>query len=84
VKKIDTLKAYIKFETKLVHLTWRKELKCKTSHGKSEKKCEFGSPWSESLGFKCNTPIMLGPPKQNRQNPTLKTKCKDYYLFLKS
>jgi hypothetical protein len=25
------------------------------------KKCEFESPWSESLGFKCGTPIMLKP-----------------------
>ncbi len=25
------------------------------------KKGEFGSPWNESLGFKCGTPIMLGP-----------------------
>jgi hypothetical protein len=36
-------------------------IKCKTCHGKSEKKSEFGNPRSESLGFKCGTPIMLGP-----------------------
>ncbi len=35
-------------------------VKCKTSHEKNEKKGEFGNPWSESLGFKCGTPIMLG------------------------
>jgi hypothetical protein len=29
---------------------------------KSEEQSEFGYPWSESLGFKCGTPIMLGPP----------------------
>jgi len=34
-------------------------VKCKTCHGKSEKKGEFGSPWSESLRFKCGTPIAL-------------------------
>ncbi len=36
-------------------------IKCKTCHEKSEEKCEFGNPWNESLGFKCGTPIMLGP-----------------------
>jgi hypothetical protein len=36
-------------------------VKYKISHGKNEKKCEFGSPWNESLGFKCGTLIMLGP-----------------------
>jgi hypothetical protein len=34
-------------------------VKCKTGHGKSKKKGEFGSPWSESLRFKCGTPIAL-------------------------
>ncbi len=29
--------------------------------GKMKKKGELGSPWSESLGFKCDIPIMLGP-----------------------
>jgi hypothetical protein len=33
VKKIDTLKAFIKFGTKLFHL-----MKCKTNDGKNEKK----------------------------------------------
>ncbi len=56
MKTIDTLKAYIKFGTKLFHL-----MKCKTSHGKNEEKGEFGSSWSESLRFKCGTPIMLRP-----------------------
>ncbi len=36
-------------------------MKCKTCHGKNEENDEFGSPWSESLGFKCGIPIMLGP-----------------------
>jgi len=35
-------------------------MKFKIGHGKNEKKVEFGSPWSESLGFKCGTPTMLG------------------------
>ncbi len=37
-------------------------MKCKTGHGKSEEKCEFGSPKSESLCFKGGTLIMLRPP----------------------
>jgi len=32
--------------------------------GKMKKKGEFGSLWSESLGFKFGTPIMLGPWNQ--------------------
>jgi hypothetical protein len=36
-------------------------MKCKTCHGKSEEKGEFGSPKSESLCFKGGTSIMLGP-----------------------
>ncbi len=39
----------------------RKKVKCETNHGISKKKGEFGNPWSESLGFKCGTPIMLTP-----------------------
>jgi hypothetical protein len=39
------------------------KVKCKTSHGKNEKKCEFDSPWNECLGFKCGTPIMIEPLK---------------------
>jgi hypothetical protein len=35
-------------------------VKCKINHGKNEEKCEFGNLWSESLGFKCGTLIMLG------------------------
>jgi hypothetical protein len=61
VKTIDTLKAYIKFATKLFHLTCEKKVKCKTCHGKSEEKGEFGSPRSESLCFKGDTLIVLGP-----------------------
>jgi len=56
VKKIDTLKAYIKFGTKLFHL-----MKSKTSHGENEEKGEFESSWSEFLRFKCGTLIMLIP-----------------------
>jgi hypothetical protein len=41
----------------------RKKSECKTYHEKSEEIWEFGSPWSESLGFKCNTLIMFGPNK---------------------
>ncbi len=37
----------------------KKKVKCKTGHGKSEEKGEFGSPWSGFLGFKGGTPIML-------------------------
>jgi hypothetical protein len=60
-EKIDTLKNYIKFGTKLFHLTWEKKVKCETNHGKSEEKGEFGNLWSESLRFKCGTTIMLIP-----------------------
>jgi hypothetical protein len=59
VKRIDTLETYIKFRTKLFHLTWKKRVKCKTSHGENEKKSEFWCPWSESLGFKCGALIMF-------------------------
>jgi hypothetical protein len=38
----------------------KKKVKCKTNHGKSEEG-EFGSPWGESLRFKCGTLIMLEP-----------------------
>jgi hypothetical protein len=34
-------------------LTWKKK------GNVSEEKSEFESSWSESLGFKCGTPIML-------------------------
>jgi len=63
MKKIDILEAYIKFGTKLFHLTLEKKVKCKINHRKNEKKGEFGSPWSESLRFKCTcgTQIMLRP-----------------------
>jgi hypothetical protein len=36
-------------------------VKCKTCHGKSEEKGEFGSPWSGFLGLKGGTPIILRP-----------------------
>jgi hypothetical protein len=61
VKIIDTLKDYIKFGTKLFHLTWEKKVKCETNHGKNEEKGEFGNPCNESLGFKSGTPIVLIP-----------------------
>jgi hypothetical protein len=38
----------------------KKKVKCKIGYGEIEEKGEFGSPWSESLGFKCGIPIMLG------------------------
>jgi hypothetical protein len=38
----------------------KKMVKHKTNHMKNEEKGEFGSPWNESLGFKCDIPIMLG------------------------
>jgi hypothetical protein len=43
VKK-KTSEAYIKFGTKLFHLTQKRRAKCKTRHGKSEEKNDFGSP----------------------------------------
>jgi len=36
-------------------------VKCKTCHGKSEEKGEFGSRRNESLYFKEGTLIMVGP-----------------------
>jgi hypothetical protein len=39
----------------------KKKVKWKIGHGKSEEKGEFGNPWSECLGFRCDTPIVLGP-----------------------
>jgi hypothetical protein len=35
----------------------------KTYHEINEIKGEFGSPWSESLRFKCSTQIMFRPNK---------------------
>jgi hypothetical protein len=61
VKTIDILDAYVKFETKLFCLTWKKKGKSKTSHTKSEEKGEFESPRNEFLSFKGGIPIMLGP-----------------------
>jgi hypothetical protein len=42
MKKIDTLETYIKFETKLFHLTLEKRVKCKTNDGKMKKKVNLG------------------------------------------
>jgi hypothetical protein len=52
VKTIDTLDVYI--------WNMKKRVKLKIGHGKSEEKNEFGNPWTESLGFKCGTLVMLG------------------------
>lgn len=45
----------------------KKKVKCKISHVKSEKKGEFGSPWSGLSRFKEDTPIMLGPNKERKE-----------------
>ncbi len=60
MKTIDTLEAYIKFGTKLFHLTSEKKVKCNIGHGENEEKGEFGNPRNESLCFKGGTPIMPG------------------------
>jgi hypothetical protein len=36
------LEAYIKFGTKLFHLTWEEKVKCKTCHEKNDKKVNLG------------------------------------------
>jgi hypothetical protein len=59
--KIYILQAYIKFGTKLFHMTWLKKMKCKIGHGKSEEKGEFGSSKSESLCFNGGTPMCFNP-----------------------
>ncbi len=46
---------------KIISFDMKKKVKCKIGHGKNEEKGEFRSPWNESLRFKCDTPIMLGP-----------------------
>jgi hypothetical protein len=40
---MKTIDAYIKFGTKLFHLTWREKMKSKTCHRKNEEKGEFKS-----------------------------------------
>jgi hypothetical protein len=42
----------------------KKRVKCTTGRGKSEKKSEFGSPWSGFPRLKGGTPIMFGPSWQ--------------------
>jgi hypothetical protein len=42
-------------------------VKCKISHKKSEKKSEFGNPWSRFLRFKRDTPIVLGPNREREE-----------------
>ncbi len=59
MKTINTLDAYINLEQNYF-IGHEKRVKCKTCHGKSEEKGEFGSPRNESLYFKEGTPIMLG------------------------
>jgi hypothetical protein len=59
---IDTSKAYIKFGTKLFHLTWKKLMKYKTSHGGNEKKVNL-----EVLGM--NPYVSNGVP-QSCLDPT--------------
>ncbi len=61
MKTINTLKAYINFGTKWFHLTGKKKVECKTSHGKSEEKGEFGSLGVSPYVSKGGTPIMFGP-----------------------
>jgi len=68
--------AYIKFGTKLFHLTWGKKVKCKIGQGKVKnkmnlKKGEFGCLWNESLWFKCGTPMTLGPLSKFTKSPPL-------------
>jgi len=46
---------------KIISFDTQKKVKCKTSHGENEEKGEFGSPWSESLLFKCGNPIVFKP-----------------------
>jgi hypothetical protein len=41
MKTIDILNAYIKFETKLFHLTWGKEANLKQIIGNMKKKVNF-------------------------------------------
>ncbi len=54
MKTIDILNAYVKFKTKLFHLTWKK--KSKTGHRKNEEKGEFECLRSESLVFQMGYP----------------------------
>jgi hypothetical protein len=49
---------------KIISFDTQKKVKCKTNHGKSEKKKkEFGSVWNESLMFKCGAIIMFRPSR---------------------
>jgi hypothetical protein len=54
-------KGLYKILKKIISFDMKKRVKWKISHEKSEEKNEFKNPWSESLRFKCDTPIMLGP-----------------------
>jgi hypothetical protein len=58
---MDILDAYIKFGTKLFHLTWEKKGKSKIVHRENEKKGEFECPRSESLVFQRGTLILFWP-----------------------
>jgi hypothetical protein len=44
MKKKKTLEAYKKNWNKFISFDVKKKVKCKTSHGKSKEKNEFGSP----------------------------------------
>jgi hypothetical protein len=62
MKIITTLDAHIKFGTNLFHLTWEKKRISKIGQYRFyEEKGEFGGPTNESLCFKHDTPIVLGP-----------------------
>ncbi len=51
MKILEILEAYIKFWNKIISFDMRK-------------KVEFGSPWNGFIGFKRDTPIMLGPNRE--------------------
>jgi hypothetical protein len=56
-----TWPTFNKIWNKIISFDMKKKVKCKIGHGKNEGKGEFGSPWNESLRFKCHTLIKLKP-----------------------
>ncbi len=52
-------KILYKIWNKFISFDVRKRVKCKTNHGKSKEKSEFGNPRNESLRFKCGILIMF-------------------------
>jgi hypothetical protein len=52
-------KGLCKIWNKINSFDMKKNVKCKTNHGKNEEKGEFESPWNESLRFKCGAPIIF-------------------------